>query len=35
VDMEFYRIYQIFQKDLNPFKIQGIFKSEFVPEIVT
>jgi hypothetical protein len=35
VDMEFYRIYQIFRKGLNPFKIQGRFKFEFVPETVT
>jgi hypothetical protein len=28
--MEFYRIYQLFQKGLNPFKIQGRFKFEFI-----
>jgi hypothetical protein len=33
--MEFYRIYHFFQKGLNPFKIQGRFKFEFVPEFVT
>jgi hypothetical protein len=35
MDMEFYRIYQIFQKGLNPFKIHGIFKFEFILEFIT
>jgi hypothetical protein len=35
VDMEFYRIYQIFQKGLNRFKIHGRFKFEYIPEFIT